>query len=211
MGSGHVKFGCRLARAVAAAGFLLAVHIGCASGQFPSSPLASVVANAAEATLQSTTGAAPPDPATAATPPPSTTAAAPPPSATAAAPLGACAKTDFEQVVEQAAGSLRELNAKNKPAFQEKLRALKDKRGWAHDVFLKEAAPFVRDDKIAEFDQSTDELLTAISTLGQEGATAAIPDCAVLLELRARMSLLVNTQTAKWTYMFAKIDTELWK
>lgn len=126
-------------------------------------------------------------------------------------PPANCAKADFEAVVEQAAGSLRDLNAKNKPAFQEKLRTLKDKRGWPHDVFLKEAAPFVRDEKIAELDQSTDELLTAISKLGDEGATAASPDCALLLELRARMTLLVETQTAKWTYMFGKIDTELWK
>jgi hypothetical protein len=35
------------------------------------------------------------------------------------------------------------------------------------------------------------------------------PDCAVLLELRARMKVLVETQTAKWAYMFQKIDAEL--
>ena len=122
-----------------------------------------------------------------------------------------CAKSDFEAVVEEAAGSLRELNTKNKPTFQEKLRQLKDKRGWTHEQFLTEAAPFVRDDKIAVYDQSTDELLSAIASMGQEGATAATPDCAVLLELRARMKVLVETQTSKWSYMFGKIETELWK
>ena len=64
-----------------------------------------------------------------------------------------CAKADFEAVVDDAAGALRDLNLQNKPAFQEKLRQLKDKRGWSHDAFLKEAAPFVRDDKIAVYDQ----------------------------------------------------------
>ncbi len=122
-----------------------------------------------------------------------------------------CAKSDFERVVEDAAGGLRELNTKNKPAFQDKLRQLKDKRAWTHDQFLKEAAPYVRDDKINEYDQKTDELLTAISTMGQEGASAKTPDCALLLELRARMTILVETQTAKWAYMFEKIDVELWK
>lgn len=122
-----------------------------------------------------------------------------------------CAKADFESVVESAAGALRDLNGRNKPAFQEKLRTLKTKRGWTHDQFLKEAAPYVRDEKIAVYDQTTDELLSAISKLGQEGATAATPDCALLLELRARMTILVNTQTEKWTYMFEKIETELWK
>jgi hypothetical protein len=122
-----------------------------------------------------------------------------------------CTKGDFEGVVEQAAGSLRDLNAKNKPSFQEKLRSLKTKRGWTSDQFMTEAAPFVRDDKIAEFDNATEDLLSAISSMGQEGAAAATPDCAILLELRARMKVLVDTQTSKWAYMFDKIETELWK
>lgn len=123
----------------------------------------------------------------------------------------ACGRADFEAVVEEAAGVLRDLNNHNKPAFQEKLRALKEKRGWTHDQFMKEAVPFVRDEKIEVFDQSTDELLNAIATLGQEGAAAAKPDCALLLELRARMKILVDTQTSKWSYMFEKIGNALAK
>jgi hypothetical protein len=129
----------------------------------------------------------------------------------AAADDAPCAKADFEAVVEQAAGSLRDLNVKNKPLFQEKLRNLKTKRGWNNDQFITEAAPLVRDDKITGYDQTTEELLSAISQMGQEGAAAAKPDCALLLELRARMKVLVDTQSAKWAYMFEKIDTELWK
>lgn len=129
----------------------------------------------------------------------------------APAPSASCSKADFEQVVEQAAGVLRDLNFKNKPLFQEKLRSLKDKRGWTHDQFMKEAAPFVRDEKIVAFDTSTDELLSAIASMGQEGANAKTPDCALLLELRARMTVLVETQTSKWSYMFEKIEAELWK
>lgn len=126
-------------------------------------------------------------------------------------PAASCARADFEQVVEQAAGALRDLNFKNKPLFQEKLRSLKGKRGWSHDQFMKEAAPFVRDEKTEAFDVSTNELLSAIGTMGQEGANAKTPDCALLLELRARMTLLVDTQTSKWSYMFDKIEAELWK
>ena len=132
-----------------------------------------------------------------------------------AAPVAAqergCTKGEFEAVVEEAAGGLRELNSKNKPSFQEKLRQLKTKRGWDNDRFLEEAAPYVRDDKIAGYDQKSDELLAAISSMGQEGASAKAPDCALLLELRARMKILVETQTQKWTYMFEKLDGELWK
>ncbi len=129
-----------------------------------------------------------------------------------ATPEGAakeCAKSDFEAVVDDAAAALRDLNLKNKPNFQEKLRQLKDKRGWSHDQFMTEAAPYVRDDKIAVFDQESEQLLNDIASLGQEGADAKTPDCALLHELRARMKVLVDTQTAKWTYMFEKLNAAL--
>lgn len=122
-----------------------------------------------------------------------------------------CGRADFEAVVEEAASGLRDLNTENKPVFQDKLRQLKIRRAWTHDQFLREAAPFVRDEKIEEMDVAIEELLGAIASMGQEGAAAKKPDCALLLELRARMKVLVETQTAKWTYMFSKIDAELAK
>lgn len=117
-----------------------------------------------------------------------------------------CARGDFEAVVDDAAAALRGLNSKNKPVFQERLRALKDKRGWNHDEFLAKASPFVRDDQIAVYDRQTQDLLAAIATLGQEGSEAKTPDCGLLDELRSRMKQLVEAQTQKWTYMFGKLD-----
>ena len=122
-----------------------------------------------------------------------------------------CAKADFEAVVDEAAGSLRDLSAANKPKFHDKLRQLKDKRGWAHEQFLKEAAPFVADDKINAYDQQSNALLEKIAEGGGAGAAAAMPDCTVLDGLRASMKTLVETQTAKWSYMNTKLDAELGK
>ncbi len=154
----------------------------------------------------STPGASPAAPGAGAPPAAAQTPEAP------AAPGGSadvCDKSDFEAVVDDAAAALRDLNMQNKPAFQEKLRQLKDKRGWSHDEFLQAAAPFVRDTKIAVYDQESEHLLTDISTLGQEGADAATPDCELLADLKARMQKLVDTQTAKWSYMFQKLDAAL--
>jgi len=122
-----------------------------------------------------------------------------------------CAKADFEAVVDEAAGSLRDLNQTNKPTFQEKLRLLKDKRGWSHEQFLKAAAPFVQDDKIREYEQSSNDLLDKITAMGQEGSTAKAPDCKLLAELHGNMKALVEAQQAKWSYMFGKLDAELGK
>lgn len=122
-----------------------------------------------------------------------------------------CGKADFEAVVNEAGSALRDLNRQNTPAFQAKLRGLKDKRGWSNDEFLKAAEPFVRDEQIAAFDQKSEQLLGKITGAGQQGASGAAPDCGLLAELRAALKSLVETQRAKWTYMFANIEKELAK
>jgi hypothetical protein len=122
-----------------------------------------------------------------------------------------CSKADFEVVVDEAAGALRTLNHQNTPGFQTKLRQLKDKRGWSHDQFMTEAAPLVRDDTIAGFDRKSEDLLTRITSGGQSGASGSAPDCALLAELRRQMASLVETQKAKWAYMFDKLEQELKK
>jgi hypothetical protein len=122
----------------------------------------------------------------------------------------ACAKGDFEAVVNEAGVALRALNTKNTPLFQGKLRQLKDKRKWSNDQFLKEAEPLVRDETIAGYDKTSEELVARITQAGQTEVPAA-PDCALLAELRTVLKTLVETQQAKWAQMFAKIEKELAK
>ena len=122
-----------------------------------------------------------------------------------------CSKVDFEAVVDEAAGALTELTRQNTPPFQGKLRQLKGKRGWSDDQFVKEAEPLVRDDKIAGFDQKSEDLLLRITSGGQSGAADGPPDCKLVAELRAVMQSLLETQKAKWAYMFERIEAELRK
>ena len=127
------------------------------------------------------------------------------------AAAAACQRADFEAVVDEAGRVLRDLNAANKPKFQDKLRQLKSKRGWSQDQFLKEAAPLVADDTIQSYDRKSTELLETIASGGQAGASSSSPDCAVLEQLRASMMTLVEAQTAKWGYMNTRLDAELAK
>ena len=120
-----------------------------------------------------------------------------------------CSKSEFEAVVDEAGAALRNLNQHNTPAFQAKLRLLRDKRSWTHDQFLKQATPFVRDERIAGFDRKSEELLARITTDSQPPSPGKAADCALLAELRASMQTLIETQKAKWSYMFEKIDKEL--
>jgi hypothetical protein len=127
----------------------------------------------------------------------------------AAAQGPGCTRMQFEAAVSDAAGALRDLNAQNRPPFQQKLRALKDKRGWTHDQFLKEATPLVQDAKIAQYDKESGEYLEKIQTMGAEGASAKEPDCARLGDVKTHMQSLVASQQAKWKYMIERVDQEL--
>jgi hypothetical protein len=122
-----------------------------------------------------------------------------------------CTKADFESVVDEAGAALRGLAQQNTPQFQARLRQLKAKRGWSDEQFLTEAEPLVRDDKITAFDQKSEDLLARITGAGQAGPPGGAPDCALLGPLRDSMGLLIETQKAKWAYMFERIDAELRK
>ncbi len=115
-----------------------------------------------------------------------------------------CQRADFEAVVDEASNTLLQLTQANTPTFQAKLRSLKAKRNWTNDQLMTEGAAFVRDDKIAAYDQQSEQLLIKINSQSGEGV-----DCKVLAGLREAMRTLVETQQAKWKYMFDKIDAEL--
>jgi hypothetical protein len=125
---------------------------------------------------------------------------------TGAAQAQTCPRDAFEAVVDEASSTLVTLNQKHTPTFQAKLRQLKDKRSWTQDQFLKEGAPYVQDQAIAAFDEKSQQLLIKINSQNTETA-----DCRLLAELKAAMATLVETQNAKWAYMFDKIDKDLAK
>jgi hypothetical protein len=122
-----------------------------------------------------------------------------------------CERVDFETVVDLASETLREINQKNTAQFQGRLRQLKEKRAWTHEQFLKEAAPFVADDKITSYNEQSEDLLARINGTGASSSATAKPDCNVLAALRQNMQALVDAQTEKWLYMFSKIEAELAK
>lgn len=120
-----------------------------------------------------------------------------------------CTKQEFEAVVENAASALRDLNARNAPGFQDKLRLLRERRKWSAEEFMDKAAPFVQDERIAGFDQRSTDLLAKVNAMGEARAALTTPDCKLLEDLRATMKSLIDTQIEKWAYMFAKIERGL--
>lgn len=129
----------------------------------------------------------------------------------AIAQQAACSRGDFEGVVSEVALALRNLNQSNRPAFQSKLRMLKEKRGWSQDDFLKLAAPIVQDEKITAYDKKTGEALDQINTMSVVAGGSDAADCEKLGELKGRMGALIELQKERWQYMFSRLDAELAK
>jgi hypothetical protein len=77
-----------------------------------------------------------------------------------------CTREAFEQAVGQSAAALRDLTGANRPVFQIRLRELKDKRGWDHSQFLREAAPIVQDERTDAYDKQSATLLDEIERMG---------------------------------------------
>lgn len=121
----------------------------------------------------------------------------------------ACKREAFEEAVGLSAAALRDLTGLNRPVFQIRLRELKDKRGWDHTQFLREAAPIVQDARTDAYDKESADLLEEIARMGAEGSAAATPDCAALARLKGRMEALVDAQRGKWAYLIAKVEQEL--
>ena len=120
-----------------------------------------------------------------------------------------CTRDAFEQAVGLSAAALRDLTGQNRPVFQTRLRELKDKRGWDHSQFLREAAPIVQDERTDAYDKESSTLLDEISRVGTEGSAAPTPDCEALARLKGNMQALVDAQRSKWAYLIEKVEREL--
>jgi hypothetical protein len=127
----------------------------------------------------------------------------------AAAQDPACTREAFEEAVGLSAAALRDLTGQNRPIFQTRLRELKDKRGWDHNQFMREAAPIVQDARTDAYDRESAALLEEIQRMGAEGSAAATPDCEALAHLKSRMQALVDAQRGKWAYLIDKVEQEL--
>jgi hypothetical protein len=130
-----------------------------------------------------------------------------------------CGREAFSAVVSQASTELAALNEAQKNGFQQKLQLLKSRQSWTDADFVEKATPFVKDDRIAEYDAGNKALLARVPQLGVSapalaGATASLPggadrNCTMLKELRSLMTELVGNSRAKWAYMLGKVDKAL--
>ncbi len=119
-----------------------------------------------------------------------------------------CTADSYGTAVDAAAADIRAFNADAQPKLQEKLKALKNKKGWIDESFEEKGLDYLRDTRIAELDQQSNELFTKIDTLGRPEPGQPV-DCAGLAELKAAGSEMLAVLKTKSAYLSEKIDREI--
>ena len=137
-----------------------------------------------------------------------------------------CRREAFAGVVNEASAELTAMNEANKKLLLEKLQLLKARSGWSEAEFGTQAAPFIKDDRIAGYDAESKALLAKVPELGGAAANPSVASlagaapglnmtserrCAMMKELRQLMSAVVENSRSKWAYMFARLDAALEK
>ena len=121
-----------------------------------------------------------------------------------AAQAATCAADDFAAAVDKSGAALRAFNAEALPKLQDKLKQLKDKKGWDEEKSL----GTVRDARTTKLDADAEDLILKIDTLGRPPEKGP-PDCSKLAELEAAGLELLAAMKAKSTYTLSKLDAEL--
>jgi len=117
-----------------------------------------------------------------------------------------CTADDFAAAVDKSGAQLRSFNAEAMPKLRDKLKELKDAKGWGDD-YEEKGLDSVRDARSEKFDADAEQLITKIDMLGRPPADKQ-PDCAKLTELQASGKELLALMQAKSNYLISKLDAE---
>jgi hypothetical protein len=118
-----------------------------------------------------------------------------------------CTADDFAAAVDKSGAQLRSFNAEAMPKLRDKLKELKDAKGWGDD-YEEKGLDSVRDARSEKFDADAEELITKIDMLGRPPADKQ-PDCAKLTELQASGKELLALMKAKSNYLISKLGVEI--
>jgi len=121
---------------------------------------------------------------------------------------GDCTAEDFAAAVDRSGAALRAFNAATLPKLKDKLKELKDKKGWEQSEYEEKALASIRDKRTEELDADAEGLILKIDTLGRPPDEGPL-DCAKLAELDAAGLELLALMKAKSAYTFSKLDAQI--
>lgn len=126
----------------------------------------------------------------------------------AAQAAATCTADDFAAAVDKSGAALRAFNAEALPKLKDKLKQLKEKRGWDGADDEEKALAAVRDERTTKLDADAEDLIVKIDTLGRPPEKGD-PDCSKLAELEAAGLELLAVMKAKSNHTLAKLDAAI--
>jgi hypothetical protein len=120
----------------------------------------------------------------------------------------ACKAEDFAVAVDKSGAALRAFNAEALPKLQDKLKQLKEKKGWSDSEYEEKASTAIRDERMSKLDAEAEDLIIKIDQLGRPEEAGPI-DCAKLTELEAAGLELLAVMKAKSTYTLSRLDAAI--
>jgi hypothetical protein len=116
-----------------------------------------------------------------------------------------CTQDDFAAAVDRSGAALRAFNGEALPKLRDKLKELKDAKGWTDPDYEEKGLSEIRDRRSTQFDAQAEDLILKIDTLGRP-ATDGPLDCSKLSELDAAGIELLAVMKAKSAYTLSRID-----
>ena len=119
-----------------------------------------------------------------------------------------CSRDDFATAVDGAGAALRNFNAETSPKVQARIKELQRLRGWSDAEIEARAIDYLHSPRIAELDETANQLLSRIDEFGDVPDNAA-PDCGKLKDLRETGAQLLDVVRAKSQLTMTRIDTAI--
>jgi hypothetical protein len=98
--------------------------------------------------------------------------------------------------VDAAGEKIRAFNRKAQPHLQDRMKALKAKRGWSDADYEEQSLAYLGDARTMELDAKSSALFVKIDTLGRPDEEKPL-DCAAIAEIEAAASEMLAILKAK--------------
>lgn len=119
-----------------------------------------------------------------------------------------CTAEDFASAVDRSGDALRAINTDALPKIRDKLRQLKELRGWDDANYEQRGLDAIADAHSRKLDLQAEELILKIDVLGRPPEDAPL-DCSRLTQLDAASLELLAVMKAKSKYTLDKLDAAI--
>ena len=123
---------------------------------------------------------------------------------TGAARAADCDQSQLAAAIDGAGEKLRQFTMATQPAVSDKLRQLKDAKGWSEADHQDLGYAAIEDDRTRSLDATATALLSRLDAMGSDTDEAAM--CQRIADAEAASLELLATVRAKSTYMMTRLD-----